>query len=142
MKILLAADGSIHSAKATSKLIQMLPSFKSKPELLLLNVHLPVPSVPNLGMFVGRKQIARYYREEGEKALRRCKRLLKTANIRYRAEILVGPVAETIVAQCHAQRCNMIFMGTRGAGALAGMLIGSTATKVLHLSDVPVVLVR
>lgn len=142
MKILLAADGSKHSARATSKLIQMLPAFRSKPEVLLLYVHLPIPRVPNLGMFVGRKQIARYYREEGEKALRRCKRLLKTANIGYRAEILVGQVAETIVSECRARRCDMIFMGTRGAGALAGMLIGSTATKVLHLSDVPVVLVR
>jgi len=93
-------------------------------------------------MFVGRKQIARYYREEGEKALRRCKRRLNAAKIAYRAGILVGQVAETIVSECRAQRCDMIFMGTRGAGALAGMLIGSTAAKVLHLSDVPVMLVR
>lgn len=142
MKILLAADGSTHSARATSKLIQMFPAFKSKPEVLLVHVRLPIPSIPNLGMFVGRKQIDRYYREEGEKALRRCKRLLKAAKIECRAEILVGPVAETIVSECRAQRCNMIFMGTRGAGALEGMLIGSTASKVLHLSDVPVMLVK
>jgi nucleotide-binding universal stress UspA family protein len=120
----------------------MFPAFKSKPEVLLVHVRLPIPSIPNLGMFVGRKQIDRYYREEGEKALRRCKRLLKAAKIECRAEILVGPVAETIVSECRAQRCNMIFMGTRGAGALEGMLIGSTASKVLHLSDVPVMLVK
>ena len=33
-------------------------------------------------------------------------------------------------------------MGTRGHGAVANMLIGSVATKVLHLVEVPVLLVK
>jgi nucleotide-binding universal stress UspA family protein len=33
-------------------------------------------------------------------------------------------------------------MGTHGHGRIAGMLLGSVANKVLHLSPVPVTLVR
>jgi nucleotide-binding universal stress UspA family protein len=36
----------------------------------------------------------------------------------------------------------MIFIGTRGMTAAANMLLGSVATKVLHLSRVPVLLVK
>ena len=33
-------------------------------------------------------------------------------------------------------------MGTRGAGALGGMLLGSVAYRVVHLVGVPVTLVK
>ncbi len=33
-------------------------------------------------------------------------------------------------------------MGTRGAGSIANMLLGSVTTKVLHVADVPVLLVK
>ena len=33
-------------------------------------------------------------------------------------------------------------MCTRGMGAVANMLLGSVASKVLHLANVPVVLVK
>jgi nucleotide-binding universal stress UspA family protein len=33
-------------------------------------------------------------------------------------------------------------MGSRGHGGVAGALVGSTVTKVLHLSEVPVLVVK
>jgi nucleotide-binding universal stress UspA family protein len=33
-------------------------------------------------------------------------------------------------------------MGTRGMGAVGNLVLGSAATKVIHLSDVPVMLVH
>lgn len=37
---------------------------------------------------------------------------------------------------------DVIVMGTRGMGALGNLALGSTATKVVHLADVPVTLVK
>ena len=68
--------------------------------------------------------------------------MLDGAGIAYQARVLVGPVAETIVAHAKERRCDMIFVGTRGMGAAGNMLLGSTATKVLHLSAVPVLVAR
>jgi len=37
---------------------------------------------------------------------------------------------------------SVIVMGSRGRGDLAGLLVGSTAHKVIHLTDRPVLVVR
>jgi len=36
----------------------------------------------------------------------------------------------------------MIVMGTRGMGTVANLVLGSVATKVIHLSHIPVILVK
>ena len=56
--------------------------------------------------------------------------------------MLIGPVAETIARTALGQNCDGIVMGTRGLGAAAGALLGSVASQVVHLADVPVTLVK
>jgi nucleotide-binding universal stress UspA family protein len=54
----------------------------------------------------------------------------------------VGDVASSIVEHAQKSGCQLICMGTRGMTALSNMLLGSVATKVIHLAHVPVVLVH
>jgi len=89
-----------------------------------------------------KSQLERYYQEEGESMLGAAKKKLDGAGIRYQARVLVGPVAETLVKHAKAQRCDLIYIGTRGMSELGKALIGSTASKVLHISDIPVLLVK
>ena len=70
------------------------------------------------------------------------KKKLDAAGIRYNAQVLVGPVAETIVKHARARRCDLIYIGTRGMSEIGKALLGSTATKVLHIADTPVLLVK
>jgi len=60
----------------------------------------------------------------------------------YSAHALVGPIAETIVDQAGKCGSNVIYMGTRGMTALSNMVLGSVATRVLHLAQIPVVLIH
>ena len=39
-------------------------------------------------------------------------------------------------------KLDQVIMSSRGMGAVANMLLGSVASKVLHLTDVPVVVVK
>ena len=142
MKILLAVDGSKYSIDAVNCLIEHADWYREKPGVELLTVHLPVPKLPRMGLVVGKNQIERYYREEGEAMLAGAKKKLDAAGIRYNASILVGPVAETIVAHARKTRCDLIYIGTHGRTAAGNMLLGSIATKVLHIASVPVLLVR
>jgi nucleotide-binding universal stress UspA family protein len=138
MKILIAVDGSKPSLKAVQLLVEHCDWFRDPPAVELVAVHLPVPKVGHLN----KAQLERYYQEEGEGMLAAAKKKLDGAGIPYRATVLVGPVAETMVRHAKDKRCDLIYIGTRGMSELGKALVGSTATKVLHISDVPVLLVK
>lgn len=55
---------------------------------------------------------------------------------------LYGHAAREIIGFAHEHDLGVIVMGSRGRGDLAGLLVGSTAHKVIHLADLPVVVVR
>jgi len=142
MKILLAVDGSKNSLNAVDCLIEHAGWYRGKPVVELVTVHAPVPRLPRMGLVVGRNQIQRYYEEEGQAALAAAIKRLRRARIKYQARILIGRVAESIVEHAAKSRCDQIYIGTRGHGAAASMLLGSTAIKVLNISKLPVLLVR
>jgi len=142
MKILLAVDGSKSSLDAVDCVIDHADWFRDKPEVELVTVHLPVPKLPRMGVAVGRAQLERYYEEEGQQNLAAAKRKLDAARVKYQPRILVGDIAESIVKQAKSARCDLIYIGTRGMSVLGKALVGSTATKVLQISDVPVLLVK
>lgn len=143
LRILLAVDGSESAVRATRKLVEGAAAYKEPPQVELVTVHLPVPHVGGFsGVVVSHEMIEQHYREEGEKALAPGKQILDQAKIRYTPHILVGDIAKAIVEQADKSRCDMIYMGTRGMSAATNMLVGSIATKVLHLAHVPVVLIH
>jgi nucleotide-binding universal stress UspA family protein len=53
-----------------------------------------------------------------------------------------GYAAREIVDDAKALDASVIIMGSRGRGDLAGLVLGSTAHKVIHLADRPVLVVR
>jgi nucleotide-binding universal stress UspA family protein len=53
-----------------------------------------------------------------------------------------GYAAREIVAHAIELECGVIVMGSRGRGDLAGLVLGSTAHKVIHLADRPVLITR
>jgi nucleotide-binding universal stress UspA family protein len=143
VKILLAVDGSESAVRATRRLVETLPWYKEAPRVDLVNVRHPLPYIGGMsGAFVTQEVRASYYKEEGELALAPSAKVLDEAGVRYAAHILVGDVAQTIVHHAHESGCAMICLGTRGMTAIANLVLGSVPTKVLHLTDMPVVLVR
>jgi len=138
MKILVAVDGSKPSLKAVQLLVEHCDWYRDRPAVELVAVHLPVPKVGRLN----KAQLERYYQEEGEGMLKAARKKLDAAGIAFNATVLVGPVAEMLVKHARDKRCDLIYIGTRGMSELGKALVGSTATKVLHISDVPVLLVK
>lgn len=140
--ILIAVDGSTHSAKVAKAAIRQAAAYKQRPEMHLVYVHLPVPTLGGLIKPVSHESLQRYYREEGEDALRAAKRLFDRAKLACAIHILVGPIAESLAGEAKKLKCDLIIMGTHGMGAISGMLLGSVATKTVHLAPCPVVLIR
>ena len=55
---------------------------------------------------------------------------------------IFGYAAREIVNDAIEVDADIIVMGSRGRGDIGGLLLGSTAHKVIHLSDRPVLVVR
>jgi nucleotide-binding universal stress UspA family protein len=142
MKILLAVDGSKASLVAVDSLVAHAQWYREAPLVELVTVHLPIPKLPGMGAVVSKTQVQQYYEEEGNANLADAKKKLARAGIKFQARVLVGPIADTIVKHAKASGCDLICIGTRGMTAAANALLGSTATKVLHMATIPVLLVR
>lgn len=55
---------------------------------------------------------------------------------------IYGQAGREIVDAARAHDAGVIVMGSRGRSDLTGLVLGSTAHKVIHLSDRPVLVVR
>ena len=55
---------------------------------------------------------------------------------------IFGYAARSIVDDAIEHDVDVIVMGSRGRGDLAGLVLGSTTHRVLHLTDRPVLIVR
>jgi len=140
LRILLAVDGSAHAARATAYVCAMQKTGVPL-TVHLLNVQPRVVS-GNVRRFISQKEINAYFRKQGENALRPASRLLDRAGVKYECHVDAGPLAETIVKEAHDCRCSRIVMGTRGLGAVRGLLLGSVTYGVVHLTGTPVTLVK
>lgn len=79
---------------------------------------------------------------KGGDALASARTMLDAAKVRYTPSVLIGPVAETIARFAREQGCDGIVIGTRGLGGVESLVLGSVSTKVIHLAEVPVTLVK
>lgn len=142
MKILVPVDGSKCSNRAVDHLIKKLGWFKGGAEIHLLNVQHQIPYGRRVTSVVGHDRIAKYHQEEGLAALKSARRRLDAAKVNYQYHIGVGDEAEVICHYARDKGVDQIFMGTRGLGRVSTLMLGSVATKVIHLCPVPVLLVK
>lgn len=140
MKILLPVDGSEHADRATQHVIASLQGCAAH-EVHLINVQPPIDTV-EIRSHLPASEIEAMQQTRGGDALASARALLDRAGVAYTPAVLLGPVAETIAQYAVDKGCNKIVMGTRGLGAISGMLMGSVTTRLLHLTALPVTLVK
>jgi len=78
----------------------------------------------------------------GLETLKSAHAILKASGTPHEVHVVLGEVAETIVAKAAELGCEAIAMGCSGKGMLAGLVLGSVARKVIHLATLPVTLVK
>ncbi|KAG0920903.1 hypothetical protein G6F32_015362 [Rhizopus arrhizus] len=139
-RILIPVDGSqpaIHAVQA------MLTARAYDPveRLDLLSVQIPLKS-GNIGRGLSQAEIDAYYQDEGRAALEEASRLLSQAGVPFEARVEVGAAADTIVRIADETGADEIYMGSRGLGSVSSLFMGSVATRVLPLTELPVTLVK
>lgn len=140
LKILLPVDGSAACGRAIDYVIGLARA-GAEVHADVLTVQAPVVS-GHAKMFLSQEVLNDYYRTEGEKILQVSASKLKQAGVSFTEHLAVGHIAETIAQYARQHETAQIVMGTRGMGSVSNMLLGSVATKVIHLAHVPVTLVK
>jgi len=139
-KLLIPIDGSKSALRALAYALEETQRYLDV-QIHLLNEQAPLLHVWP-GKLVSPDLVRAELQREGEQLLADALSMANAADVRATAHVRMGEPAQEIVA-CAAQfGCNAILMGTRGVGVLEGMVMGSVAHKVVHLSPLPVTLVK
>ena len=140
-KFLVAVDGSDPARRA----VQVVAGFSQRlPQSEVLLLHVGV-----LNVFYG--ELPAFDAEAVERAAREhCEALMAEALTHARAcglrqvaaQVVMGEPASVIVRSAEEWGADQIVMGTHGRGMLGSLFLGSVAQRVVHLSKVPVLLVK
>ncbi|WP_070120546.1 universal stress protein [Bacillus marinisedimentorum] len=142
-KILVTSDGSENSVRAAEFIVKHYGGKQDSdaPAVVILNVQPPLHS-SHARMFISKEDLGNYYYDEGMKDVSKLVPIFEKAGIVADSTVETGDPAEKIVETAEDINADIIIMGTRGMGSVKNMVMGSTSTKVLHLSNIPVTLVK
>lgn len=138
-KLLIPFDGSPSAVHAV-QYAASVASATAPVQLILLNVQEMAAAVPHVSTADHRPSTVQ--EEEASRILQPAKQILEQAGVDYQAVVRVGTVASEIADYAKQAGCHALIMGTRGMSAAMNLMIGSTATRVVHLVDVPVTLIK
>lgn len=141
MKILVPVDGSACALRAVEQLIVHGDWFRDVPEIHLLHVHAPIP-LGRVQAHIGKETLHAYYLEEGQVEVLAAQKMLDAAGRPHTTHIQVGLPAELIAGMAAELACDLVIMGSHGRGAVAGLVMGSVASRTLQLLACPLLLVK
>ncbi len=133
--VVIATDGSRSAEQAVVAGARVARTLGTTPVLVYVR-----PSIGLLG--------EPYYQEKlseqmayARAALDRAQTLVRQEGCEADAEILEGNPPDQIVEVARARNAPLIVVGSRGLGAVAGALLGSVSSAILHRTDRPVLVV-
>lgn len=143
VRILIAVDGSELSMRAVRHAVWLKNELRSAVEALLVNVQ---PTLPMRELLLAGGPSDVHQREEplkarGAELLAAAKAVLESAAIQTRLFVEIGEPAPVIAGLAKTYHCDFIVAGKSGGDGPAGHHLGATANKLLHLAEVPVVIV-
>lgn len=135
--IVLPVDGSEYSNRAIAYAKSLAESYDAN----LWLVHVFSHTSDLLGYQDYEKLYAKR-KSAGQALIDHAQKILGSTTFKVHKELLEGSEAEAILKIAESHQADLIVMGTRGFGAVKGLLVGSVSRKVIHLSACPVLVVH
>ncbi|HZW22704.1 universal stress protein [Noviherbaspirillum sp.] len=130
------SDSALRAVRHAARLAKLIAG--TQIELL----HVLDPVLVGEHTVISTQDIRRIQDEEAARVLQPAREVLDAEGIPYMAHHRCGAPAGEIAQQVYESKCDAVVMGTRGLGPIASIMIGSVATRVIHLVDVPVTLIK
>lgn len=140
MRILTPIDGSEESLAALDRLLDRKDWFSGPLDLHLLNVQRRLSQ--DISRHVDSGDLHALHREQGMACLEAARKRVEARGLACRCHVVVGEAPESIVQFARQENCDQIALGTRGLGALPGLVLGSVTMRVLQLADRPVLILK
>lgn len=142
--LLVAVDGSEHGKKA----LELACYLAAQDDASLHILHVPevlshdatlVWGIGAVSIEAGRQELE----EAGRKVIARAAEQAKALGVkRLQTHLAQGEPARTIIRMAEALGVEVIVLGSRGLGNLAGLVMGSISHKVIHSAKCGVITVR
>lgn len=137
-RILVATDGSDYSRQALIAAVQIAEKFDANIELLHVATELAAGTID----IDGRHAVnAEDSAEVGRKVMDRTTARIDTSSVKITYKTIPGKPAAVILKELRRD-FDLVVMGTRGLGPLAGAVLGSVAQRVVADSPCPVLIVK
>jgi nucleotide-binding universal stress UspA family protein len=140
-KLLIPIDSSDNATRALQHAIRLAKE-NGPVELHIVYAHEPPIVYGEIAIYMPEEKAKELQRQHSEDILKPAIEMANAAGVKFTSQILIGDIPKTIVKCAEDLGCDGIVMGTRGMGAIGNLLMGSVATKVIHLTKLPVTLVK
>ena len=140
MKILIAADGSATTRRALAYLAAHDDWLGTHHAYTVIH---GVAAIPHrAAAFLDKEQVRSFYEDDAEVVFKPIRAFFARHGLEAEFVMRIGPAAASIARLAEQGRFDLLVMGSHGHGAVAGLVMGSVATKVLSLCTTPVLLLR
>jgi nucleotide-binding universal stress UspA family protein len=136
--ILLAVDGSEHALHAARIAADLARTVNAREFRIVVAYDFIPPYLgePNMQFAIDARM------EEANNILNHAVKEVGELPCKIHTELIEGSDAEAIINVATTRDSNVIVMGSRGRGRLAGLLLGSTSQTVVAHAPCPVLIVR
>jgi nucleotide-binding universal stress UspA family protein len=138
--MLVAVDGSEHAQNAVRHAVDMARRIADA-RILLVNVQPPAMSGEVSNLLTAEEVLAQHT-SAGKEVLAESEAWLAGSGVPYETEVAIGRPAESIVQTAQRRGCDAIVLGASSHGRVRSIVLGSVASEVAHIAEVPVTVVK
>jgi nucleotide-binding universal stress UspA family protein len=138
--ILVPVDGSKNALHATDHAIAQAKRIRG--QVHLLNVQVLPDTYRTVREYLAAAPNRELTTQRAQAILKPAVARLQRSRVPHHVHIIYSDIAPAIVRAASRLKCDSIIIGTRGLGPIGSLLLGSVATKVIHLAKTPVTLVK
>lgn len=138
-KILVGVDGSEPSLRAARLAAEIARHARAR--LILAHVRVPMVSPAELG-WAPSPELERAQRQQSDEILAHAAEAIRGMGVEPERLSLSGGPAEVLADTAETGGYDLVVVGSRGRGAVARVLLGSVANRLVHISQRPVLVTR
>jgi nucleotide-binding universal stress UspA family protein len=144
MKILIALDASAHSGRALEFVTRM--RWPAGSRMIVVSALQPAISAfaatTGLGEAAVEAEVLEVERRQHQDLVSKAEGILRESGFSTEGRVLVGDPREALLEVAHAERADLLVVGSRGQTGLAKLMLGSVSSHVVAHAPCSVLVVK